>query len=80
MPKAPKLVPLLALWGQEWADLVRTAAADGAACNSYNAEIIGQASVGALHQAGRESSRGQRCRMALVDNLTRFLVKALKPD
>ena len=73
-------VPLLALWGQEWAQLVRDASAKGAACNSYNAEIIGQAIAGALHQAGRESSRGQRCRLALVDNLTRFLVKALRPD
>ena len=73
-------VPLLVLWGQEWADLVRTAAGQGVACNSYNAEIIGQAIAGALHQAGREGSRGQLCRVALVDNLTRFLAKALKPD
>src|ERR1700722_13889700 len=73
-------VPLLVLWGQEWADLVRTAAANGVACNSYDAEIIGQAIVGALHQAGREGSRGQLCRVALVDNLTRFLAKALRSD
>ena len=73
-------LPLLVQWGQEWADLVRTAASNGAACNSYNAEIIGQAIAGALHQAGRESSRGQLCCVALVDNLTRFLVKALRPD
>jgi AcrR family transcriptional regulator len=73
-------VPLLVLWGQEWAALVRCAAEQGAACNSYEAEIIGQAIVGALHQAGREGSRGQLCRKMLVDNLTRFLVKALKPD
>jgi AcrR family transcriptional regulator len=73
-------IPLLVLWGQEWADLVRSAADEGTACNSYNAEIIGQAIVGALHQAGREGSRGQLCRHALVDNLTRFLVKALRAD
>jgi AcrR family transcriptional regulator len=72
--------PLLVVWGQEWADLVRSAATKGTACSSYNAEIIGQAIAGALHQAGRESSRGQLCRIALVDNLTRFLAKALKPD
>ena len=28
----------------------------GVACNSYDAEVIGQAIAGALHQAGRESS------------------------
>jgi AcrR family transcriptional regulator len=72
--------PLLTRWGQEWAEMVRHAAADGRACNSYDAEIVGQAIVGALHQTGREASRAARCREALVDNLTRFLVRALKPD
>ncbi len=72
--------PLLTRWGQEWAEMVRHAAADGRACNSYDAEIIGQAIVGALHQTGREASGAARCRGALVDNLTRFLVRALKPD
>ena len=72
--------PLLMRWGYEWADLVRTCAADGAACSSYNADIIGQAIVGALHQASRESSRSQLCRTALVDNLTLFLVRGLSPS
>jgi AcrR family transcriptional regulator len=72
--------PLLVRWGYEWAEMVRHAAADGRACNSYDADIIGQAIVGALHQTGREASRSARCREALVDNLTRFLARALKPD
>ena len=71
--------PLLTLWGRDWAELVRHAAAEGAASNSYDAEIVGQAIVGALHQTGREASRAGRCRVVLVDNLTRFLVRALKP-
>ena len=71
-------VPLLVRWGEEWAALVSSAAEKGQACKSYNAEIIGQAIVGALHQTGRESSRGQLCRRQMVDNLTRFLTKALK--
>src|SRR5665213_2662711 len=71
---------LLAQWGAEWADLVRDGARDGSACASYDADIIGQAIVGALHQASRESHRAQRCRTALVENLTRFLIRALKPD
>jgi len=73
-------MPLLTRWGLEWAELVRHAAADGRACNSFDAEIVGQAIVGALHQTGREASRAARSREALVDNLTRFLVRALKPD
>src|SRR6202789_2651908 len=72
--------PLLVHWGEEWAAFVQGAAEKGQACSSYNAEIIGQAIVGALHQAGREGSRGQLCRKQLVDNLTRFLTRALKSD
>ena len=73
-------MPLMVRWGMEWADRVRLAAKAGAACDSYDPDIIGQAIVGALHQAGRESARGKQCRDRLVDDLTRFLVKALKPD
>jgi hypothetical protein len=72
--------PLLVRWGEEWAMLVRDAAEKGQACKSYNADIIGQAIVGALHQTGCEASRGQLCRKQMVDNLTRFLTKALKAN
>ena len=72
-------IPLMARWGEEWGEIIRSAAAAGRACNSYNAAIIGQAIAGALHQAARECARSQQCRMALADNLTRFLVRALSP-
>jgi AcrR family transcriptional regulator len=72
--------PLMARWGEEWSEIIRGAAAAGTACTSYNAGIIGQAVAGALHQAALESARGQQCRAALSDNLTRFLVRALRPD
>ncbi len=72
--------PLLMQWGDEWADLVREAVRDGSARSSYCADIIGQAIVGALHQASRECHRSQRCRDELVQNLTCFLTQALKPD
>jgi AcrR family transcriptional regulator len=71
-------VPLLERWGEEWSQLVREAAEQGQACKSYNADIIGQAIVGALHQTSLNAARGQRCRKAMVDNLSRFLTKALK--
>ena len=72
-------IPLRARWGEEWGEVIRSAAAAGRACSSYNAAIIGQAIAGALHQAARECARSQQCRKALADNLTRFLVRALSP-
>jgi AcrR family transcriptional regulator len=70
--------PLLMQWGAEWAEIVRGAARNGGA--PYDADIIGQAIAGALHQASRESHRSGRSREALVKNLTAFLTRALKPD
>jgi AcrR family transcriptional regulator len=72
--------PLLMQWGMEWAEMVRELAGDGGACSSYDADIIGQAIVGALHQASRECHSVGRCRETVVKNLTRFLTRALKPD
>jgi AcrR family transcriptional regulator len=70
--------PLLMQWGAEWAELVRDVARNGGA--PYDADIIGQAIAGALHQASRESHRSGRSREELVKNLTAFLTRALKPD
>jgi len=70
--------PLLMQWGVEWAELVRGVARNGGA--PYDADIIGQAIAGALHQASRESHRSGRSRDELVENLTVFLTRALKPD
>ncbi|HEU0163110.1 MAG TPA: TetR/AcrR family transcriptional regulator [Rhizomicrobium sp.] len=71
--------PLLMQWGREWADMIRFAAGSGMACSSYDADIIGQAIVGALHQTSREAHRSGRDRSLLVENLTRFLTRALRP-
>jgi AcrR family transcriptional regulator len=73
-------VPLMARWGEEWGEIIRDAVASGVVCDSYNVAIIGQAIAGALHQAARECARSQQCRKALADNITRFLVRALRPD
>jgi len=72
--------PLLMQWGAEWAEMVREAADEGRACNSFNVDIVGQAIAGALHQASRESHRSGRSREELVKNLTAFLARALRPD
>ena len=72
--------PLVMQWGDEWAEMIREAVAEGKASATYNVEIIGQAIVGALHQTGREAHRSGRCREELVKNLTSFVTKALRPD
>jgi len=72
-------VPLLVRWGRDWADQVRRSMAMGTAAADYDAEIIGQAILGAIHQTGAEGFRSGRKRQDLVDNVTRFLVRALKP-
>ena len=69
-----------ARWGQEWSDIIRGAVAQGVACDTYHMGVIGQAVAGALHQAALESARCQECRIVLADNLTRFVVRALRPD
>ncbi|MBN9558625.1 MAG: TetR/AcrR family transcriptional regulator [Alphaproteobacteria bacterium] len=71
-------MPLLRRWGRDWAEVIRKAAADGHVTDAYDCDIIGQAIVGALHQTGREGYASDRKREQVVDNLTRFLVRALK--
>jgi AcrR family transcriptional regulator len=73
-------VPLLLRWGGEWAQMLEATAEAGVTCASYDAAIIGQAIVGAIHQVSRAGARGQIKREGLVENLSRFLVRALKPD
>jgi AcrR family transcriptional regulator len=71
-------VPLLVRWGRDWADTVRRSMAEGSIARDYDADIIGQAILGAIHQTGAEGFRARRRRQDLVDNLTRFLARALK--
>ena len=71
--------PLLIRWGRDWADHIQRLMDSGDAAPIFDAQIIGQAILGAIHQTGSEGSRSRRKRQELVDNLTRFLVRALKP-
>jgi AcrR family transcriptional regulator len=72
-------VPLMHRWGEDWADSVRRIARAGRASEDYDADIVGQAIVGAIHQAATEGFRSGRDREAVVRNLSRFLVRALRP-
>lgn len=71
--------PLLQRWGRDWAETVRKAAAQGRSADFYEADIVGQAIVGAIHQAASEGQRSGRNPELVVRNLARFLVRALKP-
>jgi AcrR family transcriptional regulator len=71
--------PLLQRWGADWAQIVRTAAAHDPVSTRFDADIVGQAIVGAIHQAASEGHRSGRSPQVMVENLTRFLVRALRP-
>lgn len=70
--------PLSIRWEFEWAKLVQEAVAAGHASDRYDCEIVGQAIVGVLNQVSREGRHSGRTRETAIENLTRFLVNALK--
>ncbi len=72
-------VPLLVRWGRDWAQSIRDEMHHGTAASVYDADIVGQAIVGAINQCGNEGDRSGRKRQDVIDNLTRFLVRALRP-
>jgi AcrR family transcriptional regulator len=71
--------PLLDRWGEDWGTILRELAKDGRADKGYDADIAGQAILGAIHQTASEGGRIGRDREAVVKNLTRFLVRAIAP-
>ncbi|HEY3636942.1 MAG TPA: TetR/AcrR family transcriptional regulator [Rhizomicrobium sp.] len=71
-------VPLLQRWGADWANIIRAEVKHRQIADIFEPEMVGQAVVGAIHQVAVESSRMGRCREAVVGNLTRFLVRALR--
>ena len=72
-------VPLLHRWGLDWAETVRMIVQHGQASAQYDPDIIGQAIVGAIHQTAAAGFHAGRSRADVIGNLTRFLVRALKP-
>jgi AcrR family transcriptional regulator len=70
---------MLERWGVEWGELLRQQAKDGLVTKDFDYAIVGQAIVGAIHQASSYSFRKGRSRGALVKALTQFIVRALSP-
>ena len=63
---------------RDWAEIIMMGARQETVADIYDPEIIGQAIVGAIHQCRLESERSGRRRGEVIDNLTRFLVRALR--
>ena len=63
---------------RDWAEIIMVGTRQETVADIYDPEIIGQAIVGAIHQCRLESERSGRRRGEVIDNLTRFLVRALR--
>jgi AcrR family transcriptional regulator len=65
-------------WARGWAKHLAAGSARGAIYVDYDAGVIGQAVIGAI--AGATRHRLATDRVTLIENLTRFLVRALVPS
>ncbi len=70
---------LVERWAAGLASDLRTAAGSGTIHADYDTGIVGHAIVGLIHHAVRYGSKHAK-RTALIDNVTRFLVRALVPE
>jgi AcrR family transcriptional regulator len=70
---------LLHRWGALWAELLKTQAKEGLVAKDFDFTVLGQAIVGAIHQASGHSYRSGRSRGALIKTLTQFIVRGLSP-
>jgi AcrR family transcriptional regulator len=70
---------LLQRWGEEWAELLKTHTKNAMVARDYDLPILGQAIVGAVHQASGFAFKSGRSRALLVKTLTQFIVRALAP-
>ena len=70
---------LLHHWGRDWAEIIREGAQCGSVAGVYDPAIVGHAIVGAIHHCRLAGDRSGHERQQVVENLTRFLVRALRP-
>ena len=72
-------IPLLQRWGDQWAETVKTLMAEeGGMPAGFDAGVVGQAIVGAIHQASSVAHRQGKSRTMVVKTLTKFLARALR--
>ena len=70
---------LLRRWGEEWSELLKAHAKNAPIARDYDLPILGQAIVGAIHQASSFAYRSGRSRAILIKTLTQLIVRALTP-
>jgi AcrR family transcriptional regulator len=70
---------LLHRWGALWAELLKTQAKEGLVAKDFDFSLLGQAIVGAIHQASSFSYKRGRSRAVLIKTLTQFIVRGLSP-
>ena len=70
---------LLHRWGALWAELLKAQSKEGLVAKDLDFALLGQAIVGAIHQASSFSYKRGRSRNALVKTLTQFIVRGLSP-
>lgn len=75
----PRGTSLLYRWGAEWGKVIAVQAEQGLIAKDVDFEVIGQAVVGAIHQASSFTYETGRSPKALVKTLSRFIVRALTP-
>ena len=72
-------IPLLQRWGDQWAETVKTLMAEeGGMPAGFDAGVVSQAIVGAIHQASSVAHRQGKSRTMVVKTLTKFLARALR--
>ena len=66
-------------WGREWGEALSAGMAAGRVRADYDPYLIGHAVVGLIHGATRGGHAQRIGRFQVIENLTRFLVRALLP-
>jgi len=68
---------LLERWGRQWGEALQGAAENGKIVSDYDFAVIGQAVIGLVHQVTSLAFRRGVDRETVIENLTKFLVRAL---
>jgi AcrR family transcriptional regulator len=70
---------LMDRWARDWAGALTAGMTAGAVRDDYDPLIVGHAIVGLIHGATRGGHQQRIGRFQVIENLTRFLVRALIP-
>ncbi|HRK72198.1 MAG TPA: TetR/AcrR family transcriptional regulator [Micropepsaceae bacterium] len=67
-------------WSDDWAQTLSEMSASGLIDRGIDVSVVSPAVIGAIHQAASSGYRAGKSRDALLEGLTTFLTKALKPQ